>query len=240
MSIAENLRKIRETLPENIRLTAVSKFHPESVLMEAYDAGQRIFGENRVQELIPKYEHLPKDIEWHFIGHLQANKVKSIAPFIHTVQSVDSLRLLEEINRYARKYNRKINVLLQIHIARETHKFGFFYEEIENLLERGAFDALENVRIDGLMGMASLTDDEGLIRREFNGLSAFFTKIKSDYFAGSPDFNVLSMGMSEDYLIAVGEGSTMVRIGSGVFGELRITNCELRIEGQDYGFRGGV
>jgi len=219
MSVAENLRQIKETLPENVSLTAVSKFHPESVVMEAYDAGQRIFGENRVQELIPKYEHLPKDIEWHFIGHLQSNKVKYIAPFIHTIQSVDSLQLLEEINRQAQRCNRTIPVLLQIHIAQETHKFGFLYEEIENLLQAEPIDTLKNIQISGLMGMATLTDDEQQIRREFNGLYAFFTKMKHTFFAGNKFFNQLSMGMSDDYLIAIEEGSTMVRIGSLIFGQ---------------------
>ncbi|GHT63450.1 YggS family pyridoxal phosphate enzyme [Bacteroidia bacterium] len=222
MSITENLRQIKETLPENVRLTAVSKFHPESVLWEAYDAGQRIFGENHVQELVPKYEHLPKDIEWHFIGHLQANKVKYIAPFIHTIQSADSLRLLAEINRQAGNHGRKINVLLQIHIAQEAHKFGFLYKEIEKLLEEKAFDALENVQITGLMGMATLTGDAQQIRREFNGLHTFFTKIQHLYFTGNKFFSELSMGMSDDYLIAIEEGSTMVRIGGSIFGQ-RIT-----------------
>jgi len=219
MDIAENLQQIKETLPENVRLTAVSKFHPESVLLEAYNAGQRIFGENHVQELVPKYEHLPKDIEWHFIGHLQANKVKYIAPFIHTIQSADSLRLLEEINRQALKNNRIINVLLEIHIAQEVHKFGFFYEEVENLLQKKAFDALKNIQITGLMGMATFTNDEQQIRHEFNGLNAFFKKIKNIYLAGNHFFNQLSMGMSDDYLIAIEEGSTIVRIGSHIFGQ---------------------
>lgn len=218
MNVVENLRKIKETLPENVRLTAVSKFHSESVLMEAYGAGQHIFGENHAQEMVPKYEHLPKDIEWHFIGHLQANKIKLIAPFVHTIQSVDSLRLLEEINRCAGKHNRKINVLLQIHIAQEAHKFGFLYEDIEKLLNERAFDALEHIRITGLMGMATFTGDERQIRREFSGLHTFFTKIKKIYFAGNHFFNELSMGMSNDYLIAVEEGSTMVRIGGKIFG----------------------
>ena len=223
MSVAENLRQIKETLPKNVHLTAVSKFHPESALIEAYDAGQRIFGENHVQELVPKYEHLPKDIEWHFIGHLQANKVKYIASFIHTIQSVDSLRLLEEIDRQARKHNRIINVLFQIHIARETQKFGFLYEEIENLLQEKTFDALKNIRIAGLMGMATFTDDEQQIRREFRGLNTFFKKIKNIYFPDNHFFNQLSMGMSDDYPIAIEEGSVMVRIGSRIFGQ-RIKN----------------
>jgi pyridoxal phosphate enzyme (YggS family) len=223
MNITENLRQIKETLPGNVRLTVVSKFHPESVLREVYDAGQRIFGENHVQELLPKYEHLPKDIEWHFIGHLQVNKVKYIAPFIHTIQSVDSLRLLEEIDRQAQKYNREINTLLQIHIAQETHKFGFLYEEVEQLLKKKAFDAFKNIRVTGLMGLATFTDNVQQVRREFNGLNAFFTKIKPIYFVGAHFFNELSIGMSDDYLIAIEEGSTMVRIGSRILGQ-RIKN----------------
>jgi pyridoxal phosphate enzyme (YggS family) len=219
MGVVENLRQIRETLPDNVRLTAVSKFHPESVLLEAYHAGQRIFGENRVQELLPKYEHLPKDIEWHFIGHLQANKVKFIAPFIHTIQSTDSLRLLEEINRQAGWHNRIINVLLQIHIAQEAHKFGFLYDEIERLLNEKVFETFENIRITGLMGLATFTGDERQIRREFNTLHTFFLHIKNGCFAGKESFGELSIGMSEDYPIAVEEGSTMVRIGSRIFGE---------------------
>jgi len=219
MSVAENLRKIKETLPENVCLTAVSKFHPESMVMEAYNAGQRIFGENHAQELVPKYEHLPKDINWHFIGHLQTNKVKYIAPFIHTIQSVDSLQLLGEINRQAQRCDRIIPVLLQIHIAQEEHKFGFLYEELENIFQEEALDTLKNVQIAGLMGMATLTDDERQIRREFNGLNAFFTKIKNTYFVNNIFFNQLSMGMSDDYLIAIEEGSTMVRIGSRIFGQ---------------------
>ena len=219
MNVAENLRQIKETLPENVCLTAISKFHQESVLLEAYNAGQRIFGENHVQELVPKYEHLPKDINWHFVGHLQANKVKYIASFIHTIQSVDSLRIAEEINKQAQKHNRIINVLLQIHIAQEAQKFGFLYEEIEDLLQKKAFDVFKNIQITGLMGMATLTDDEQQIRREFHGLNTFFNKIKNIYFAGNHFFYQLSMGMSDDYLIAIEEGSTMVRIGSRIFGQ---------------------
>ena len=219
MDIVENLRKIKETLPENVCLTAVSKFHPESAIMEAYNAGHRIFGENHVQELVPKYEHLPKDIEWHFIGHLQTNKVKYIVPFICMIQSVDSLQLLGEINRQGQRYNRIIPVLLQVHIAQEEHKFGFLYQEIENIFQEEALDTLNNVQISGLMGMATFTDDERQIRREFNKLSTFFTKVKDTYFADNNFFNQLSMGMSDDYLIAIEEGSSMVRIGSRIFGQ---------------------
>ena len=216
--ISKNLHRLKSELPDNVRLLAVSKLHSESVIMEAYNAGQRIFGENRVQELLPKYEHLPKDIEWHFIGHLQANKVKYIAPFIHTIQSIDSFKLAETVNIEAEKCNRKIRVLLQIHIASEEHKFGFSYDEAENLLKNGALFSLTNLEISGLMAMATFTDDVAQIRDEFKQLYNFFQQIKSDYFAGNNYFNELSIGMSDDYLIAVEEGSTMIRVGSKLFG----------------------
>ena len=219
MGIAERLYQLKNELPENVRLLAVSKFHSESVIMEAYRAGQRIFGENRVQELLPKFEHLPKDIEWHFIGHLQANKVKFIVPFIHTIQSVDSLKLAEAVNKEASKCNRKIRVLLQIHIAHEEQKFGFSYNEAEDFLKNGALHSMENLDISGLMGMATLTDDQTQIRNEFHQLHHFFQQIKNDYFSNSDSFNELSIGMSDDYPIAVGEGSTMIRIGSRLFGQ---------------------
>jgi pyridoxal phosphate enzyme (YggS family) len=218
MSIFGNLRQIKGELPESVRLVAVSKFHPESAILEAYHAGQRIFGENRVQELLPKYEYLPKDIEWHLIGHLQGNKVKYIAPFIDTVESVDTVKLLEELNREAGKFNRKIKVLLQIHIAQEEHKFGFSYDEIEDLLKKQIFNSFTNLTFAGLMGMASLTDDKTQIRKEFEQLSAFFKKIKTEYFSGNDSFKELSIGMSDDYPLAVEAGSTMVRIGSKIFG----------------------
>ena len=218
-NIAGNILRLKSELPKNVRLLAVSKLHPESVILEAYHAGQRIFGENRVQELLPKYEHLPKDIEWHFIGHLQANKVKYIAPIIGTIQSIDSLKLAETVNKEAGKCNRKIPVLLQIHIAREEHKFGFSYEEAEELFENGIFHSMKNIEISGLMGMATLTDNHTQIRNEFNLLNSFFQKIKTNYFAGDDSFNELSIGMSDDYLIAVEEGSTIIRLGSKLFGQ---------------------
>jgi pyridoxal phosphate enzyme (YggS family) len=205
-------------LPENVRLLAVSKFQSESAIMEAYKAGQRIFGENRVQELVTKHERLPKDIEWHFIGHLQTNKVKYIVPFIHTIQSIDSLKLAEIVNTEAGKYNRKIRVLLQIHIAREEQKFGFSYDETEELLKNNSFTHLSNLEINGLMGMATLTDDLNQIRNEFKGINNFFRHVKAVYFANNPSFKELSIGMSDDYPIAVEEGSTIIRIGSKVFG----------------------
>jgi len=186
--------------------------------MEAYRAGQKIFGENRVQELLPKYDHLPKDIEWHFIGHLQVNKVKYIAPFIHTIQSVDSLKLAETVNKEAEKINRKIRVLLQIHIAQEEHKFGFSYEEAEDLFKNHIFNSMENLEISGLMGMATLTGDYSQIHKEFNRLNNFFKQIKSVYFSCDNSFKELSIGMSDDYLTAIEEGSSMIRLGSKIFG----------------------
>ena len=219
MDIAGRLYQLKSELPENVRLLAVSKFHPESVIMEAYQAGQRIFGENRVQELLPKYEHLPKDIEWHFIGHLQANKVKCVTPFIHTIQSVDSLKLAETVNKEAEKCNRKIRVLLQIHIAKEEHKFGFSYDEAADLFKNGAFCSMDNLAISGLMGMATLTADQVQIRDEFSRLHCFFQQIKTGYFASDASFNELSIGMSDDYPIAVEEGSTLIRVGSKLFGQ---------------------
>jgi len=218
MNIADNFHRIKSKLPENVRLLAVSKFQSESVIMEAYRTGQRIFGENRVQELLPKYDHLPKDIEWHFIGHLQANKVKYIAPFIHTIQSIDSLKLADIVNEEAGRYKRKIRVLLQIHIAQEEQKFGFTYNEAEDLLKNGAFTTMTNLDLSGLMGMATLTGDSTQIRNEFHRIHGFFQQIKTEFFAGNDSFNELSIGMSDDYPIAVEEGSTMIRIGSKLFG----------------------
>jgi len=218
MSIASRLDELRNELPEGVRLVAVSKLHDVSVIREAYDAGQRLFGENRVQELLPKYESLPQDIEWHFVGHLQMNKVKQIAPFIAMVQSADSLRLLDELNLQAGKNNRRIRVLLQIHIAREEHKFGFLPDEIEELLNGGLHERLPHLCLSGLMGMATFTNDRETVRREFAGLSAFFTKLKARYFAGDGDFKELSMGMSDDYPLAIEEGSTLIRVGTKLFG----------------------
>jgi pyridoxal phosphate enzyme (YggS family) len=218
MNFTEQFCQLKSELPENVRLLAVSKFHPESAIMEAYRAGQRIFGENRVQELLPKYEHLPKDIEWHFIGHLQANKVKYIVPFIHTIQSIDSLKLAETVNKEAGQCKRKIRVLLQMHIAQEEQKFGFSYNEMDDLLKNDAFSSLSNLYISGLMAMATLTDDQTQIRNEFSRLHRFFQQLKTGYFSDNDLFNELSIGMSDDYPIAVEEGSTMVRIGSKLFG----------------------
>lgn len=219
MNLAARLKEIKDTLPESVCLVAVSKFHPAPLILEAYKAGQQIFGESRVQELVPKHEELPKEIEWHFIGHLQANKVKYIAPFIDTIQSADSLKIMNEINRQAGLFRRKIKVLLQIHIAQEEHKFGFFPDEVVDLLKTGQLNNYPNLIISGLMGMATFTDDEGRIRSEFEKLSELYRQLKAAYFSEDDNFKELSMGMSDDYPIAVEEGSTMIRIGSRIFGE---------------------
>jgi len=219
MNLASRLNQIKESLPEKVRLVAVSKFKEVSVIQEAYDAGQRIFGESRVQELVSKQEQLPKDIEWHFIGHLQANKVKYIAPFIDLIHSADSLKLLNELNRQAGNCNRKLKILLQIHIAQEEHKFGFTPKELQHLLDDKLHENLAHLKIAGLMGMATFTDNEEQIRKEFSELSSLFRQVKKEYFLENEDFKELSMGMSDDYPIAIGEGSTLVRIGSKIFGE---------------------
>jgi pyridoxal phosphate enzyme (YggS family) len=218
MTIASRLNELRSALPEGVRLVAVSKFHDVSVIREAYDAGQRLFGENRVQELLPKYEQLPQDIEWHFIGHLQVNKVKYIAPFISMVQSADSPKLLDELNRRAGECRRHIRVLLQIHIAREEHKFGFSFDEAEKWIVGDGPGSVPHLTVSGLMGMATLTDRPDDIRREFASLSAFFTRLKTRYFAGNADFKELSMGMSDDYPLALEAGSTIIRVGTRLFG----------------------
>lgn len=213
MTIASRLKQLKENLPETVRVVAVSKFHPVSAIREAYDTGHLLFGESRVQELLPKYEELPKDIQWHFIGHLQTNKVKQIVPFVDTIESVDSLRLLEEIDKEAGKINRIVRVFLQVHIAQEEHKYGFSFDEAEDLLTSRRLKDLPWIQVTGLMGMASLTDDTEQIRREFKSLHQFYTRLKEPY-----SLNELSMGMSDDYPIAVEEGSTLVRIGSKIFG----------------------
>lgn len=218
MSIAENLKKIQNSLPQSVKLVAVSKFKPVSDILEAYNAGQKVFGENRVQELAEKYEQMPKDIEWHMIGHLQTNKVKYIAPFVHLIHGVDSFKLLKEIDKQAEKVGRVQNCLLQMHIAQEETKFGFDRQEVLQMLQSEEFAALQNVQICGLMGMASLTDDMGQVRAEFRSLKLFFDELKAGFFAQSSSFTEISMGMSGDYAIAVEEGSTIVRVGSSIFG----------------------
>ena len=219
MSITENITRLRASLPADVTLVAVSKFHPVEALQEAYDAGQRVFGESRAQELTAKQKVLPGDIEWHFIGPLQSNKVKDIAPFIHTIHSIDSLKLLQEVNKQAAKHERTVNVLLEIHVAQEEAKHGFSPDECRELLRGLAPDALPHIRISGLMGMATNTDDTTLIQQEFHALHALFTELKESVFKGNSHFHELSMGMSHDYPIAIREGSTMIRVGTSIFGE---------------------
>lgn len=203
-------------------LVAISKTKPIESILEAYTAGQKIFGENKVQDLCTKYEQLPKDIEWHMVGTLQTNKVKYIAPFVSLIHSVDSLKLAIEINKQAQKNNRIIPVLLEIHIGAETSKAGFSEDELIDLLDIQAFAALKNIRISGLMGMATNTKSQVLIKNEFSGLKSFFDDIKAKYFKNNPDFKELSIGMSGDYELALQCGSTMIRVGSAIFGEREI------------------
>lgn len=225
MSIANNLLKYKKELDSSaVQLVAVSKYQDAEAVLEAYNAGHRIFGENIVQELVEKEAVLPKDIQWHLIGHLQSNKVKYIAPFISLIESVDSLKLLQEINKQAAKNNRTIDCLLQVYIADEETKFGLGFDEVVELLRSNEFQALKNVRITGLMGIASNTDNEKRIRDEFEELKVLFDGIKLSYFRKEEAFKELSMGMSSDYKIAVEEGSTMVRIGSSIFGKRKTKN----------------
>ena len=216
--IQEEIQTIKAGLPESVRLVAVSKFHPIEALQEAYEGGQRIFGESKVQEMTQKYEALPKDIEWHFIGHLQTNKIKYMVPYVALIHGVDSYKLLSEINKQAAKAGRIIPCLLQIHIAQEETKFGFSTDECRTMLEEGNWRQLKNVQIAGVMGMATNTEDEAQIKREFSTLSAFFQEVKETYFREVSSFKEISMGMSDDYPIAIEEGSTLIRIGSRIFG----------------------
>ena len=216
--VAANLQAVRNSLPEGVRLVAVSKFHPAEYIREAYNAGQRVFGESREQELAKKVEELPNDIEWHFIGHLQTNKVKYIAPYIHMIEAVDSLKLLREINKQAAAHDRVISVLLELHIAQEATKYGLSPNDLMALLEGGEWRELKNVHIRGLMMMSSNTDDEEQIRREMTIAADFFDEVKSKYFTDDDHFRERSWGMSHDYKIAVECRSTMVRVGTGIFG----------------------
>ncbi len=216
--IQDNIREVLATLPDGVRLVAVSKFHPVEALQEAYDAGQRIFGESKVQEMTLKHEQLPTDIEWHFIGHLQTNKVKYIAPYVSLIHGVDSYKLLLEINRQGQRAGRIIPCLLQLHVAQEETKFGFSPEECLQMLAEGEWRTLPYVSIRGLMGMASNTDDMNQVRQEFATLSSIFSQAKKNFFSEKPEFCELSMGMSDDYPIAIEEGSTLVRVGSRIFG----------------------
>ena len=219
MDIKENLNRIKASLPSGVRLVAVSKTHPVEMLQEAYDAGQRIFGENKVQEMTAKSQVLPTDIEWHFIGHVQTNKIKMMAPYVSVIQGVDNYDKLVEIDRQAARFNRHITCLLQLHIASEETKFGFSADECTAMLEQGDWKNLKNITIGGVMGMATNTDDEAQVCREFSRLKEIFDKYKQKYFAGVDTFNTISAGMSGDYELAIRAGSNMVRIGSAIFGE---------------------
>ena len=217
MSIAENLLSIKSTLPEHVTLVAVSKTKPVSDLMQAYDAGQRIFGENKIQEMAEKWEEMPKDIQWQMIGHVQSNKVKFMAPFVNLIHGVDSLKLLQEIDKQAKKHNRIIDCLLQIHIAEEETKFGLNEEELTELLCSTTFHEMKNIKVSGIMGMATFTDNKEQVKKEFTHLKSIFDKLQ-DSKEDNLQPKTLSMGMSGDYQIAIDCGSTMVRIGSSIFG----------------------
>jgi len=217
MSIKDNLLKIKSSLPEHVTLVAVSKTKPVSDLMEAYNAGQRVFGENKIQEMTEKWEQMPKDIQWHMIGHIQTNKVKFMAPYVSLIHGVDSLKLLEEINKQALKNNRIIECLLQIHIAEEETKFGLNEDELQNLLASESFINLKNIKIVGLMGMATFTENQNQIKKEFEHLKSILDTKKSLSIVNC-QLSILSMGMSGDYQLAIECGSTMVRIGSSIFG----------------------
>ncbi|MBW4710873.1 YggS family pyridoxal phosphate-dependent enzyme [Prevotella histicola] len=216
--VAKNLHKVLRDLPDGVKLVAISKFHPNEYIEVAYNEGQRIFGESQEQELSRKVDTLPKDIDWHFIGHLQTNKVKYIAPYISMIEAVDSLKLLKEINKQAAKHNRVINVLLELHIAEEESKYGFSPDACRQLLEEGEWKNLRNVHIVGLMMMASNVDDQEQIRREMTIAADLFDELKAKYFANDADFKERSWGMSHDYKIAVECRSTMVRVGTTIFG----------------------
>jgi PLP dependent protein len=219
MSIAANLTELKkETDRLHVKLIAVSKTKPNEEILEAYSAGQRVFGENQVQELVEKYDALPKDIEWHLIGHLQTNKVKYIAPFVKLIHSVDSIKLLKEIDKQAEKNNRIIDCLLQVYIADEDTKFGLGFDEVIELLRSDEFAGLKHVRVTGVMGIATNTDNQKQIKDEFHELKVFFDGLKQSFFRKEASFREVSMGMSSDYKIAIEQGSTMIRVGSTIFG----------------------
>ncbi|HLO60040.1 MAG TPA: YggS family pyridoxal phosphate-dependent enzyme [Bacteroidales bacterium] len=219
MGIAENITSLRKAIPQNVEIIAVSKTRPVTDLLTAYNAGQRAFGENKVQEIIQKQPLMPDDVEWHMIGHLQSNKIKYIISRIHLIHSVDSLKLLVDINREAAKINRIVDCLLQIHIASEESKFGLSFDEASSLLNSDEYKKASHIRIRGLMGMATFTDDEIQVRQEFDQLASFFKVIREKWFTTNTMFSELSMGMSGDYKLAIDAGSTMVRIGTSIFGE---------------------
>ena len=221
--IQEHIRAIEAQLPPTVRLVAVSKFHPAEAVGQAYEAGQRLFGESHAQELVPKAQTLPADIEWHFIGHLQTNKVRQIVPYVSCIQSVDSERLLQEIDKQASRFGRVVDVLLQFHIAQEETKSGFLYDECVALLLSEAFRQMASVRVVGVMGMATATDDERQVRLEFRHLKQIFNRLKQQFFADREEFKEISMGMSHDWPVAVDEGATLVRIGTAIFGERNYT-----------------
>ncbi|MDD6379496.1 MAG: YggS family pyridoxal phosphate-dependent enzyme [Prevotella sp.] len=218
VDVAKNLKQVLDNLPEGVRLVAISKFHPNEYIQAAYDAGQRVFGESHEQELQKKVETLPKDIEWHFIGHLQTNKVKYIAPYISMIEAVDSFKLLKEINKQAAKHDRVVKVLLELHIAEEETKYGLTLDACRELLSDGAWREMKNVHICGLMMMASNVDDENQIRHEMTTAADFFDEVKANYFKDDPEFKERSWGMSHDYKIAVQCRSTLVRVGTAIFG----------------------
>jgi len=219
MDIKENLNRIKATLPAGVRLVAVSKTHPAEMIKEAYDAGQRVFGENKVQEMTAKSQVLPADIEWHFIGHVQSNKIRMMAPYVSVIQGIDSYDKLVETDRQAAKNGRHITCLLQLHIASEETKFGFSPDECSAMLDKGDWRNLNNITIGGVMGMATNTDNEAQVLCEFRRLKELFDTYKDKYFGDIPDFNTISAGMSGDYELAIRSGSNMVRIGSSIFGE---------------------
>ena len=216
--ISEKLAKIKNSIPSNVCLVAVSKTKPVADLLEAYESGQRHFGENKVQEMTEKWEVLPKDIQWHLIGHLQTNKVKYIAPYVHLIHSVDSLKLLAEINKQGEKCHRVISVLLQFYIAKEETKFGLDLDEVTQLLNSDEYKSFKNIQVVGVMGMASFTDDESIVKGEFFQLKELFSQLKNTFFQNDDSFKEISMGMSGDYQLAIEQGSTMVRVGSSIFG----------------------
>ena len=218
MDIGKNISEIINEIPGNVKLVAVSKTKPNETILEAYHSGQRIFGENKVQDLVQKQAELPKDIEWHFIGHPQSNKIKFIAPFVHLIHGIDSLKLLKIIDKEGLKNNRIVNCLLQFHIAEESTKFGLSLDEATETLTSNEFKLLKNVEVVGVMGMATYTNDKNQIRNEFRLLNGIFNTLKNEYFSGAKNFKEISMGMSDDYKIAVEEGSTLIRVGSKIFG----------------------
>lgn len=217
-AITEQIKTIKSSLPDCVDLVAVSKFHPIEALEEAYNAGQRVFGESRVQELIQKFPLMPEDVKWHFIGHLQTNKVRQLVPIVSLIQSVDSLKLLQCINTEAKRVNKVVDVLLQLHVAKEETKYGFTCEDCLNLIKSDDFTTMKNVRICGVMGMATNTDDMEEVRGEFKQIKNVYDILKNGYFADKSYFKEISMGMSDDYHVAINEGSTLVRIGTTIFG----------------------